>query len=720
MAAVGVHLLAVLQLLPTFAISLQKDASVSGKLTNGENLEERLDGASVGHTNTALGVMSRSGVTRYQQHALKKTKRTDGKFFWSDSANNRDSHLYSGATDLLENLSWSWHHPAGMYNTIPVGSPLIDAEMNIYIGSDDAIRKFNIVGDILWSYAPRGQLAAAPTMAVASSRRVAAPVQDEWYAEQEDLLKPDWADSESDAVQISKDFKVGDLVRVKPGASFRADGSQLYKAGDQGLISGVVEDDDGNENRAVVLWTRTGRKSIVQIQSMKSRFERVAPKKAKADTPIIVGSTTSGYVFAIDLESGEELWASWASNDIAGVKGSVAAKDGVVVAATNRCTDRYCYRYRNQTVPIVAGNLVVRGLSALDGSPLWEYKTFSPVWNMNPLWGPDGSVLFQDWEGRLYSLDLQTGALRFKVGGDIGTNTLAAAVYDPGHNIAIAMGMKHYNVQNYHMANALGFPVGKYCNPYPAPGILPHCGTWPGLAGFVRGYNATSGREIWEQTTPEPPAGASIGMVHSLLHTRLVLTMGFNCFHSSPSQIWAIDPNDGAIRWQRDGPTLWTNYCAGDKEGDDIRRAMGGRARCAPNSWSAPAVDSAGDIYVGNQVGVLQRWGTPGGCPTGSCSTSIQVLSTLTTGAAFQDAAIAFGDGVMAVSTCTALIVFQTYSQLFSNETWSYKIQPTSDTGGVPGGRPTSEISETAHEEGLPTAPPLASETGWVNPWDVR
>ncbi|CAK0812898.1 unnamed protein product, partial [Prorocentrum cordatum] len=555
MAAVGVHHLVILQLLPILVIGIQKDASVSGKLTNGENLEDRLDGASVGVTNTALGVMSRSGVTRYKRHAIKKTKSQDGKFFWSDSANSRDRQLYSGATDLLENLSWSWHHPAGVFNTIPVGSPLIDDEMNIYIGSDDAIRKFNIVGDIVWSYAPRGQLAAAPTLAIASSRRGASPVQDQWYAEQEDLLKPDWAGSESEAVQISKDFKVGDLVKVKPGASYRADGSQIYRAGDQGLISGVVEDEDGNENRAVILWTRTGRKSVVQIPSMNSRFERVAPKKAKANAPIIVGSTTSGYVFAIDIESGEELWATWASNEISGVKGSVASKDGVVVAATNRCTDRYCYRYRNQTNVFTPGNLFVRGLSALDGSTIWEYKTMSPVWNMNPLWGPDGSVIFQDWEGRLYSLDLQTGAQRYRVGGDYGSHTLAAAVYDPGHNIAIAIGMKHYNVQDYHMSDALGIPTGKYCNPYVAPGILINCWTWPGGAGFVRGYNATSGRQIWEQTTPEPPAGASIGMIHDLAHTRLVLTMGFNCFHNSPSQIWAIDPNDGKIRWERDGPT---------------------------------------------------------------------------------------------------------------------------------------------------------------------
>ncbi|CAK0824607.1 unnamed protein product, partial [Prorocentrum cordatum] len=110
-------------------------------------------------------------------------------------------------------------------------------------------------------------------------------------------------------------------------------------------------------------WGRTGSKSVVQLHAMNDRFVRVgALEKAVTVPPMLVGSTTSGYVFAIDLQTGEELWATVASNEIAGVKGSVAAKDGIVVVATNRCIDRYCYRYRNQTNPLTPGNSVVRSL----------------------------------------------------------------------------------------------------------------------------------------------------------------------------------------------------------------------------------------------------------------------------------------------------------------------------------------------------------------------
>jgi len=761
MVHVSAHLLVVLHLLPTLAIGVWRHASASEKLEGSAarraertdrqaSAAERLEGGSARAARTerlasasqrleagsgkagrsattartvrfstleggqdnkaALGKMNRMGVTRYKRQAHhKKTKRKDGKFFWPDPA-NREATVYSGATDLLENISWGWHHPTGVYSTIPVGSPLFDDEQNIYLGSDDAIRKFDITGTLLWSYAPRGQLAAAPTLVLASSRRLAARANSAESAEEEDLVRPDWAKGDkSEHSAVFNQFKVGDLVKVKPGFGYRADGKDLYKAGDLGTITGVVEG-----NRAVIAWTSTGHKSVVKLRSIGDRFLRVQTQVEAATLPsMLVGSTTSGFVFAIDLASGEELWVTYASNEIAGVKGAVACKDGIVVVATDRCTDRYCYRYRNQTNPLTPGNAKVRGLSAADGTAVWEFKTVSPVWNMVPLWGPNDTVMFQDWEGRLYSLDILTGALIFQVGGDIGTHTQAAAAYDPGHNVVIALGVQHYNVETYRMADAIGTDGGKYCNPYPAPGILINCWTWPGSSGFIRGYNASSGRMLWHKSTPEPPASATAAMLTSDYHTRVVVTLAFNCRFNSPSQIWSVDPNNGHVRWRRDGPTLWTSQCAGDREGADIRRAMGGRATCSPNSWSLPAVDSAGDIYVGNQVGVLQRWGTPAGLSTGA--RNVQLLSTMTTGVAFQDASIAFSQDVMAVSTCTSLLVFQTYAEKFnSSDSWSVSHDDYSPSPEMVHGEEVShDISETPH-----TVPTGAPGSGLNPTWD--
>jgi len=693
--AAKVHLL-VLPLLPAAAISVVREASGGTSVGHAEGQSKlgstitfsEKDAANFG---TALGVMNKAGVTRYQDHMVKQVKRSDGKFFWADSA-NRDENAYVGAKDLTESVSWGWHHPAGVYSTIPVGSPLFDDEMNIYVGADDAIRKFDANGVIKWAYAPRGQLASMPSLCNGSARRMSVSR----TLDEEELVRPDWDRGASGKTgQPSQGFLIGDLVKVKPGASYWVDGKELFRAGDQGIISGIEA--QGNGSRAVIQWTKTGQKSVVHLHAMQDRFMRVE-QKAETTTlaGVLIGSTTEGYVFAIDMNSGDEMWATWASNQISGVKGSLSCKGGIVVVATDRCTDRYCYRYRNQTNPLTPGNTYVRGLSAVDGTAIWEYKTFQPMWNFIPQWGPGNSVMFQDWEGRAYSLDYLTGAQIFKVGGDIGTHTNAAAVYDPGHNVLVALGVKHYE--------------NGRCNPYPAPGILPSCWTWSGTPGFIRGYNATSGRKLWEVDTPEPPASASVGKLNSpSFHTRLAVTMGHNCYLGSPSKFWLMDPNTGDIRKMLEGPTLWTGFCAGDKEGADIRRAMGGREKCSPNSWSTPVIDSAGDVYVGNQVGELYRYGAPGG------GWHAELLSTLTIGVATPDAAIAIGNGLMAVTTCTSLIVFQTYSNQWSQGNWSVShSEYTPSNHMVHGEEISHQISEESHGDPSVT-PKVDSDDIWSN-----
>jgi len=710
----SIHFISILQLLPASAISVQRYSGVSQKLTEAgkfddtsarrfddrsdvtfddtssetlgelfEKLDEKSGGVrSYGESQSrvtsyetagwfALGKMNKLGVTRYQNNAITRRTRDDGKFFWPDSVNREGAELYSGSKDLTDDASWGWHHPDGLYATIPVGGPLIDSSLNIYLASDDAVRKFDVNGTLLWSYAPRGQLAAGPTLsdgcAPAAGPRLSATTMDDISDEEEEQLRPDWVKA------FSKDFKVGDLVKVKAGMSYRADGSELYTAGDQALISGVVQDHEGKNDNVVIEWTRTGRKSTVQVDAIKNHFVRLEPKMASC-TAVLICTTTNGYVFAIELATGYEVWAIMGTSQIAGVKGALASKDGVVVLATNRCTDRYCYRYRNQTNTLTPGNTVLRGLNPANGEELWNFVPEAPMWNMNPVWGQGNTFFFNDFEGTVYCLDLSTGVQVWKGPGNLGTFTEAAAVYSSSYNMVFGLGMLQYDVFAPHRAYNTNWQIG--CNPYVAPGILPRCGNRGGRQGFVRAYNATSGRLRWERTTAEPPASAVAGMLNSpRLHTRLVVTLGMNCLRNSPTKILIFDlGNNGGSKayHSMDGPTLWSSSCAGDMEGGDVRRATGGRAVCHPGSWSAPVLDRDGDMYLGNQVGVYQRWGAPTG--SGAGMRDNEVLSSLVTGVAFQDQATALAEGIMAVATCTSLIVFHVASpsDKFADATWTY------------------------------------------------
>jgi len=96
-----------------------------------------------------------------RQHAQKHAQ-----YFWPTSRGKVGSYgntEYDGPSDWAHSLAWQWHHPAGRYNTITIGV-LIDDKKNIYLAADDAIRKFNEQGEMLWSYTPQSSIPTNPCL----------------------------------------------------------------------------------------------------------------------------------------------------------------------------------------------------------------------------------------------------------------------------------------------------------------------------------------------------------------------------------------------------------------------------------------------------------------------------------------------------------------------------------------------------------------------------
>jgi len=61
-------------------------------------------------------------------------------------------------------LAWRWHHPAGRYHTTVAGGPVIDSAWNLYLTTNDGIRKFSPAGDVLWHYSPPGDTNNEPVL----------------------------------------------------------------------------------------------------------------------------------------------------------------------------------------------------------------------------------------------------------------------------------------------------------------------------------------------------------------------------------------------------------------------------------------------------------------------------------------------------------------------------------------------------------------------------
>lgn len=640
--------------LRAFALQFLAASAFALVMRGGDNDEEK------------IGQVNQYGVTKYSKRQIRAVRNVQHDNWWPDGTRElRAGEDLEGATDLTENISWGWHHPNGVWNTIPVGGPMIDGNMNVYLAADDAIRKFSPIGDLLWSYAPRGQIAATPALlsSVASTLRGVEPpefkpgsAEEEDALEAEEELRPEWASRVGTKVQrLETQVKVGDRLKVRPGMGYHADGVEYFKAGDKGKVTNITR--ENGEERAIITWPRTGYESVAGIVTLSKRF-LLLKRRGTMLPAMMVASTTNGYVFAIEPETGEELWATKVSERTAGVKGATNGYMGVIVAAGERCENHLCYRFRNQTNKMIPANNVIHGLDAADGSSIWSFTPRSPVWNFVPFFTMHHHTavfFFSDIEAGCYCVEVHTGKLVWSQQGTLGTYTQAAGVYATGNRHFYTLGHRAYD-------------YGDVCNPAGPPGILPGCEAGPRTPGYVKAFDSRNGNPIWETDVPFPPANGVVGALRfQKMHSRLIVTLGYSCAYNSPTEVWVIDPF-GARRMQFKGPTMWSNDCPGEIEAADYRRATGGRDKCEPSSWTKPAIDSTGDLYLGNQVGTIQRWSSPDDTPH-----AVRVVSTLDTGMGFQEAAIAFAPGMMAVATCSSLIVFQTYTAngSFGQENWA-------------------------------------------------
>jgi len=79
------------------------------------------------------------------------------KYFWPTSVGkvgSLTSSQYSGPQNLSASLAWNWTDPRGRYYGLPAGAA-IDAEKNIYLQTNDAVRKLTSGGELVWEWFPK-------------------------------------------------------------------------------------------------------------------------------------------------------------------------------------------------------------------------------------------------------------------------------------------------------------------------------------------------------------------------------------------------------------------------------------------------------------------------------------------------------------------------------------------------------------------------------------
>lgn len=78
------------------------------------------------------------------------------EYFWPSSAGRVGSLTtseHAAPRDLPASLAWQWTDSRGRYYGMPAGA-MIDDERNIYLQTNDAVRKFDQEGKVLWEFLP--------------------------------------------------------------------------------------------------------------------------------------------------------------------------------------------------------------------------------------------------------------------------------------------------------------------------------------------------------------------------------------------------------------------------------------------------------------------------------------------------------------------------------------------------------------------------------------
>jgi len=307
-------------------------------------------------------------------------------------------------------------------------------------------------------------------------------------------------------------------------------------------------------------------------------------------------STTNGIVYAVDMESGKEAWSKKVCDKSNYDNRFVGAHEGVVVAATN----------------LVDGeDKIVRALNATDGAPLWTYKTQVGLWNFEPLFPGDGSVVYQDREGRAYRNSFTDGSPLYHNGTLYTVTAWMERGEGDGHN---------------------------------APGRL-------------RAYRLEDGKLLWDAPVAMPPNNApAIGRLPGHTGLSIIQPAGYQGVKHGKTAVYAYDAATGNRQWSHYGPVQKHDRQAGVLEGLVERMGAGATPGYVTNPWSAAVIDAEGTIYLGHEDGLFFAMNDANGDGVLSGESEVSIFDT---GAAFVGSSSpALAPGMLAVASCDTLYVF--------------------------------------------------------------
>jgi len=328
-------------------------------------------------------------------------------------------------------LDWSWHHPGGKYHTTIAGGPVIDDQKNLYLTTNDGIRKLSADGETLWWYRPPGDTNNQPS-----------------------LMGGLVYGNTNNGFGFAVDQATGKEV-WKQQYEYDAGGDVGYPGGSDGVYvmgvkTGTVKNHGGGNQRVIGIDGKTGQK----LWDYKTEWPvwNLMPLFPGEDSVVFMDFT--GGVYRLGLHNGTELWHARAPDVMKEAPsfsdGGVTVADGKAFACSNPKTSGGSEGTQG----------VLRAFRLTDGLPLWA-RTLPQPCNSWPAVGrlgdgPELSVVVTPgsfmgspvMHGGIMAFDAGSGSLQWKWQappfahlGNMAVGDLEGyferKIYDPRHPICL-------------------------------------------------------------------------------------------------------------------------------------------------------------------------------------------------------------------------------------------------------------------------------------------
>lgn len=316
---------------------------------------------------------------------------------------------------------------------------------------------------------------------------------------------------------------------------------------------------------------------------------------ALMDGAIYLGLST-GYVTALNMTNGEQIWSKKYAQAAPSDSWSLAAHSGVIITIGSDHSGLDTGKHGD------GGGNIIFALDSSDGTILWN-RTVGKVYNFIASFADHPpSIISSDQHGHATRLRLCNGELVWKSQktAPLPREAESVEVGTSGGSISPGNGLVYVS-SNLHVGPTMK-PVAE--NVFKPGEIM----------GVITAYNETTGGLVWLRTfdlpTSNDPAFGRLSKGH---HSSLIVGLGDNPSHPDPlteedgiwpdgsivmfrSQVVALDPMTGDLTgWEFTPPDWMHTGGAGDTQKKD----------CFQDAVSNAAIGGDGSVYFGHMNGKI-------------------------------------------------------------------------------------------------------------------